>query len=227
MKQQLQKVRLLSDIHPHDFNALARVTIGKNYDKGDYICHEGERAVNFYWVTSGKVKLVKHTTFGKDVILEICTAGETFLLESLMDGSEHPVSAIAAEPTSILQLERITLLRIMDQNPKMARAFLREMSSRNRVLIDQIQELSVGKVDYRIANMVLKLGQKIGEEDASGQVKMDISLSRQDIADLTGTTIETAIRTMSRLAKQEVLRTTRDSILILDRDKLEDIAAGF
>jgi len=226
MKRILKKYELFQSLPPADLSALARVAIIKQVQKGEYICYEGEKMANFHLVYSGKIKVVKHTTFGKDVILDICSDGEVFLIEPIFDGEGYPASAVAVEDSSVLLIDRRKLVRYMDQNPKMMRTALKEMANHMRTLNTQIKELSVGKVDYRIANMMLKLGEKIGERDQQGQVRVAISLSRQDIADLTGTTIETAIRTMRRFAKQDLVETTKDTILIKDRDGLEDIAVG-
>lgn len=226
MIKELIKYEIFQSLSPSDLNAIARVAKLKSVERGAYICHEGQKSSHFHLVQHGKVKIVKHTIFGKDVILDICTAGEIFLIEPIFDDNIYAASAIAVEDSTILMVDRRKLVLYMDQNPGMMRYALKEMAGSIRNLKTQIKELSVGKVDYRIANMMLKLGNKIGYEDNEGHVQVDISLSRQDIADLTGTTIETAIRTMSRFSKQDVLRTTRNSILILDRNRLEDIAQG-
>ncbi|RJO66772.1 MAG: Crp/Fnr family transcriptional regulator [Myxococcales bacterium] len=226
MKDLIKKYDIFQSLSPSDLSILARAAMMKELKKGEYLCHEGEKATHLYLLTQGKLKVVKHTSFGKDVILDIYAKGEMFLMEGVFDAEPQPASAVAAEDSMVLLIEKRTFVRVMDQNPMMTRAVLSEMAHKMRGLTDQITDLSVGKVDYRIANLMLKLGHKIGEEEGD-QVKLNIHLSRQDIADLTGTTIETAIRTMSRLAKQEVVKTTKDSILILDRHRLEDIAAGF
>ncbi len=226
MKEILKKYEIFSFLSPADLSALARLGTIKRVNKGDYICHEGERASHFHLVHKGKVKVVKHTAMGRDVILDIFTEGELFLLEPIFDEGEYPASAVATEESEILMLEKRNMMQFMERYPKMMRHALKEMALKLRELNTQVKELSVGKVDYRIANMLLKLNEKIGQDEPGGRRVMSISLSRQDIADFTGTTIETAIRTMSKLAKQDVLKTTKNSIEILDFDRLEEIADG-
>lgn len=226
MKEFLMQYELFSELSPSELNALARVSGLKHVGKGEYVCHEGTQASSFYLIHDGMVKVVKHTNFGKDVILDIYISGEMFLLEPVFDNQLYPASAIAVEDTTILTIDKRKLVRYMDQNPRMMRLALKEMASRVRRLNSQIKDLSVGKVDYRIANIMLKLGEKIGKEDIEGKIKIDISLSRQDIADLCGTTIETAIRTMSKFAKNDIMKASRNSIVIMDRDRLVDIAEG-
>ncbi len=227
MKEILKKYDIFDPISPIDLGLLARMAVLKEYKKGDVICHEDETCSHFHLLHRGKVKIVKHTSVGKDVILDIATSGERFMEEPLYDGGKYPASVIAAEDSSVLMIDKTTFQRVTGQYIEMMKIALRGLGQRLRSQQELIRELSVGKVDTRIANMMLKLGEKIGETSGDGQIMMHISLSRQDIADLTGTTIETAIRTMSRLSKKEILKTTKDSIHILDRDQLEDIAAGF
>lgn len=222
----LKDYEIFQSLSPSDVTSLERVAVLKEIKKGEYVVHEAERASHFHLVRKGKLKIVKHTTFGKDVIIDIATTGEIFLIEPIFDDDYYPASAIAVEDSTILMIEKRTFIRMMNQNPKMTRLALKEMAGKMRVLNSQIKELSVGKVDHRIANMMLKLAEKIGEEREGGKLYLDIALSRQDIADLTGTTIETAIRTMSRFARQNLLETTKNSILIKDPTGLLDVAEG-
>jgi CRP/FNR family transcriptional regulator len=81
-------------------------------------------------------------------------------------------------------------------------------------------------VEYRIAHLLLKLADRIGEKGSGDEITIPILLSRQDIADLVGTTVETAIRVMSRWRKMGIVTNDKRGILIRDRDTLEDLAAG-
>ena len=92
--------------------------------------------------------------------------------------------------------------------------------------MQKIKELAAGGVEYRIAHLLLKLADRIGVEGKNDEITIPILLSRQDIADLVGTTVETAIRVMSRWRKMEIVTNDKRGILIRDRDTLEDLAAG-
>lgn len=226
MKHLLYQYDWFKMLSPGDIASIAARSKLKDYGKGDYLCHEGETASSLFLIHTGKVKLVQHTILGRDVLLDIATAGELIMLEPLFNGSEYPVSAVATEPVNVIQVEKRAFRLLLDKYPELTKKCLQELAQRLTNLTTQISELTIGKVDYRIANMILKLGDKLGQPDLKGRVRLDVALSRQDIADFTGTTIETAIRTMSRLVKAKVVESTKDSITILDVDKLEDIAMG-
>ena len=91
-------------------------------------------------------------------------------------------------------------------------------------LTNRLTELSGGRVEARIARLFLKLGENMGRAGRDGMV-IPMPLSRQELADLTGTTIETCIRIMSRWGKEEIVRTEKDGFVILDRATLEELAA--
>ena len=221
----ISKMLLLHGLPDRELVLLAKFAVLKEFKKGDYVIHEDEKATHLHVVRVGKVKLVKHTAQGKDVIVDIAADGEPLSLESVFEGRGYAVSAIAAEKSTVVLIEKNQLLKIYEGNPNLMRSALAEMSRKSRELIRQIKELSVGKVDSRIANLILRLGDKIGQGGfGRGTVKIDIHLSRQDIADFTGTTVETAIRTMSRFAKSGMVKTAKDYILIEDRDQLEIVA---
>jgi CRP/FNR family transcriptional regulator, nitrogen oxide reductase regulator len=92
--------------------------------------------------------------------------------------------------------------------------------------MQKIKELAAGGVEYRIAHLLLKLADRIGEEATADGITIPIVLSRQDIADLVGTTVETAIRVMSRWRKMGIVVNDKKGIIIRDRETLEDLAAG-
>jgi CRP/FNR family transcriptional regulator len=82
-----------------------------------------------------------------------------------------------------------------------------------------------GRVEARFARLFLKLAEQIGRQERGG-IYVAMPLARQELADLTGTTIETAIRIMSRWQKEDVVRTEKDGFVILDRHALEGVATG-
>ena len=92
-------------------------------------------------------------------------------------------------------------------------------------LTRRLAELTAGRVEARFARLFLKLATQIGKPSRGG-IFVAMPLTRQELADLTGTTIETAIRTMSRWQKDDVVRTEKDGFVIVDRPSLETAAEG-
>jgi CRP/FNR family transcriptional regulator len=114
--------------------------------------------------------------------------------------------------------------RLLEEHPSLVRGLMRGMTLRLVELTNRLAELSGTRIEPRFARLFLKLSQEMGR-DGRGGTFIPLALSRQELADMTGTTVETAIRIMSRWGKQEVVATERDGFVILDRKTLEATAA--
>ena len=132
---------------------------------------------------------------------------------------------MALEPTTCLVLARRDFFQLLEQNPSLVRGVLTGLTTRLVELTRRITELTGGRVEARFARLFLKLADQMGRPDRGG-VFIPMPLSRQELADLTGTTIETCIRILSRWGKDDVIRTDKDGFVIVDRAGLETLAAS-
>jgi CRP/FNR family transcriptional regulator, nitrogen oxide reductase regulator len=194
----------------------------RQYARGSLIFSEGDPADTFYMVTSGRVKVFKVTPMGKDVILEIFGAGDPIGAVAVYEGWPFPASAVALEDTTCILIERAFFV-LLEQYPSLVRGFLLGLTHRLVELTNRLAELTGGRVEPRFARLFLKLAGEMGRE-ADGGVFIPMPLSRQELAGLTGTTIETAIRIMSRWGKQGIVRTDKDGFLLQDRPALDALA---
>ena len=174
----------------------------------------------------GRVKLARATESGREVILDTCRDGE--LLCGLPGpGSPYCCSATALhEPVDVLGLPRPCVLELLERSPAASRAFLQEAARREHALTRRIEELSSGHVERRVAALLARLAEQVGVERPGEGLWLPIVLSRQDLADLCGTTVETAIRTMTRLGRDGLVRSAERGFLIGDLDRLRDLAQG-
>lgn len=222
--EQLARVAIFRRMTPEDRARIAAVSRTKHYERGDTVFAEGDAPNEFVTVLSGHVKVYKQTPAGKDVILEIFGPGDPLGAIAVYEGREYPASGAAMEPSDCLLVERQAFLRLLEQHPTLVRGLLSGMSIRMLELTNRLAELTGGHVDARFARMFLKLADQIGKPDRGG-IFIPMALSRQELADLTGTTIETCIRIMSRWGKDDILRTERDGFVVVDRASLEQIGA--
>jgi CRP/FNR family transcriptional regulator len=207
-----------------DRKRLAGVSRLKAYGKGERIFEEADPSDFFYVVVSGKVKVVKMMPSGKDVILELFGTGNPFGSVAAYEGRPFPASAIALEDTVCLLTPRASFFSLLEEHPSLVRGLLLGLTQRLVELTNRLAELSGSRVEARFARLFLKLGDNVGRP-VNGGINIPMALSRQELADLTGTTIETAIRIMSRWGKDEIVRTDKDGFVLLDRAALEEIAA--
>jgi CRP/FNR family transcriptional regulator len=193
----------------------------KSYEEGELIFREGDHALTFHFVLGGRVKVVKAAADGRDVILEIFGPGDPVGALAAYEERDFPASAVALEAATLISLPRQEFFAVLAANPMLARGLLLGLTRRMIELTRRLAERSA-RVEYRVARLFLTLAGRVGRKEKDGLV-VPVVLSRQEIADLVGTTQETAIRIMSRWGKDGLVITTDSGFLIPDRDALENV----
>jgi CRP/FNR family cyclic AMP-dependent transcriptional regulator len=209
--------RRLSD---EDRRRLGEVSLVRSYSKGTTIFSEGDPSDFLYTVESGRVKVAKMLGGGKEVILEILGAGDPLGAVAAYESRPYPASAEALEDCTLILVRRGALFALLETCPSLVRGLLNGLSFRLLELTRRIAEVTGSRVEARLAQVMLMLADRMGRPEARG-VFIPLALSRQDLADLTGTTLETSIRIMSRWGKEEVVLTEKEGFLVYDRAALE------
>jgi len=220
----LRRVPLFRRLGPAERARIGECARLCHYGRGIEVFREGDPGDAFLIILDGRVKVYKSTASGKQIILEIFGAGDPLGAVAVYEHAPFPASALTLEDTTLLRLEARDFLRLLEQHPALVRGLLSGLTIRIAELTRRLAELTGGRVETRFARLFLKLAEQMGRE-ASGGVFVPMPLHRQELADLTGTTIETCIRIMSRWEKDNVVHTDRDGFLILDRDELLSVAS--
>jgi CRP/FNR family transcriptional regulator len=218
-----RKTTIFRRLAPEDRGRLASVAHVKSYDKGATIFGEGDPSDSMYTVVTGRVKVSKMTARGTDIILELFGPGDPVGAVAVYESRAYPASATALEPTTCLLIPRKEFFTLLETYPTMVRGLLVGLTHRLVELTVRLTELSGGRVEARLARFLLKLADDMGQRRADG-VFIPLALSRQEIADMIGTTIETSIRIMSRWGKDNIVRTDKDGFTVLDRTALDAVA---
>jgi CRP-like cAMP-binding protein len=185
---------------------------------------DGDPADRLWVLAAGQVKVVKHTSDGQENLLEVITPGEIFGGAGLLLAL-HPATAVAMSPTTALSIERQLYLQLIRQYPDIALRIITLLGDRLQAAM-KMRALAVERVDVRLANILLKLCDKVGEPVAEG-IRIHLPLSRQDLADMAGTTIETAIRVMSKFRREGLVHTESGGfVVILDYERLKRVSEG-
>jgi CRP-like cAMP-binding protein len=220
----LAQIPLFRRVAPEDRERIAAVAQTRSYERGEPVFEEGDPSDFFYVVITGRVKVYKHAPNGNDIILEMFGPGGPFGAVAAYEARPYPASATAIEPTESLLIPRQAFFTLLEQHPSLVRGLLGSLSLRLVELTTRLAELTGGRIEVRFARLFLKLADQMGRQDRGG-VFVPLALSRQELADLTGTTIETSIRIMSRWGKDDVLRTEKDGFVVVNRGVLEEVAA--
>jgi len=223
VEQILRETPSFRRLSAEDRQRVAAVARVANYVRGDTVFAEAEPSDHFYSVASGLVKVAKMLPSGKEVILDVFGAGEPLGAVAVYEGRPFPASAIAMEDTVCIVIPKGAFFTLLEQHPTLVRGVLTGLTLRMLELTKRLTELSGGRVETRFARLFLKLAEGNGVRGADG-VFVALPLSRQELADMTGTTIETCIRIMSRWGKDEIVRSQKDGFTILDAVTLEALA---
>ncbi len=208
-----------------DLERLARIAIEKTYERGEAVFLEGSEPRFLHTIASGRVKVVKGAPSGKEIIIEILSAGDPLGAVVAYEEKPYPATAIALERSVCLLLPRGDFFSLLERHPSVVRGFLSGMARRIVELTQRLPEMAGGRVETRFAILFLKLAEKAGRAEGRAVV-VPVHLTRQDLADLTGTTIETSIRVMSRWAKEGLVLTEHDGFRVRDLAALERLARG-
>jgi len=216
-------VPLFQCLEPEERRVLAPLCRGVVYEKGEEIFREGAPAEDLCFVVLGRVKVVKAGP-ERDVILGLFGPGEPVGAVAVFEGKRFPASAVALEPSTVLRVPERAFFAAIDAHPEMTRRLLQGLMVRQFEISRRLADLSA-PVERRIARLLLTLAARMGRA-VSGHVEIPLALSRLEIAELTGTTVETAIRVMSRWGKEDLVVTTPDGFVVNDEAALKQIAFG-
>jgi CRP-like cAMP-binding protein len=221
----LRSATLYRGLSEDDRRRLADVSLVRSWDKGETIFAEGNAPDFIATVLAGRVKVVKQQPSGKEVILEIFGPGDPVGAVVAYEGRPYPASAIALERTTCLLVKRGPFFGLLEQHPTLVRGLLSTFTRRIVELAQRIPEVAGARVETRFAHLFLKLADRVGRPRGAA-IFIAMPLSRQELADLTGTTIETCIRLMSRWGKDGILETEKDGFVMSDRAALEALTRG-
>jgi CRP/FNR family transcriptional regulator len=216
-EEALKRTVLFSDLSQSELDELTKLTSERNYEVGEYVFWEGDSGDYLYTVGEGRIKVSKLSSQGKEVIIAFFSPGEMFGEVALFEGRAYPASAQATTAAKVLAIRRQDILKLLTKHPQIALVIIGVLSGRLREAQRRLKDLALERVDQRLARVLLMLSAKLGET---------LPFTRQEIADMAGTTTETTIRFISRLKEGKIISSDRGKLVILNKTKLELIGEG-
>lgn len=195
----------------------------QHYHEGDLIQTAGAPALRLSIVAAGVVKMVRPTMDGQDVLLDFLGVGEHFGSLAELGDNRYREDIMAHTASCVLYTTAVSFQRILERYPVVALSTLSLVSARLRDAHLTIEELSAYPVNHRVASTLLQLSEKIGAIEGK-ETLIEMPLSRQDIADMTGATVETVSRIMSDFKRKGLVDSGRRWISVLDTSGLAAIA---
>jgi CRP/FNR family transcriptional regulator, nitrogen oxide reductase regulator len=216
----LSQLPLLAGLPARELADLAALARADSFEPEATIFNQGDPSDRFWLLRTGRVKVVHMAEDGREVILEVIAPGEAFG-GAVLFLPEHPAAARAMTAADTVSLPGEAYARLMASYPQVVQRLVRMLGTRLQSLM-AMQVLAGERVERRLAHILLKLADRAGRAEPGGGVLITIPLTRQDLAEMTGTTLETAIRTLSRFRAQGWLETRRGGyILIRDPEQLQ------
>lgn len=218
-----RQVELLSRLPAADREELQQLGAIKQYAKGDFVFQAGKEAKSVFLLHAGRIKIYQQSRMGKEAILWFCFGGELFGLAESARGSHRAVSAQACEPSEVLCIAQDRFMAFLATHPKTAQIVVQLLAGRLRVLSEVVINLISDDVRTRIRKMLLQFGARGGRRD-DASVELAIPLTHQEIADMVGTTRQTATSVLSELQQQGLIRLENRRIHIENLDRLGNMA---
>jgi CRP/FNR family transcriptional regulator, nitrogen oxide reductase regulator len=213
----LKRAPIFAALDEDDLSLLADISTGKNLGHGEHLFWEGDVAPGFYVIAVGRIKVSKASPSGKEFVVAVFGPGDILGEVAAFEGKPYPASAQATEPSALLRINTVDFSGFLARHPEVALKIINMLGGRLREAMARLRDLAGERVEQRIAGILVMLSAKFGP---------NLPFTRQEIADMSGTTIETAIRIVARLKQGGMLKTGRGKLTITDEKRLRLLSQG-
>lgn len=190
----------------------------RTFSRDELLYSQGQPVRSIMVLQSGSVKHTQLSSNGDEVLLRMTGTGEAVNLQSGADACNHSCSVRAMEQCRAWVWEYARLQELLERYPRLRQNIAHVLVSRLHDLEERFREIATEKVARRLALVLLRLSTQIGKDTPDG---VQISLSREEMAQMTGTTLFTISRVLSKWAEQGLVSPKREAVVILNAKRLE------
>ena len=208
----LRTSQLFSGLPPADLEAIAALVTFKALAKDSYLFHQGETSHGFYLVQKGAVNVHRVNAMGKEQVIHVFRAGESFAEASLATATGYPAEARAIENSQVLLVQKAGFVALLQRRPELALRMLAAMSSHLRVLVAQLEDLTLKDVETRLANWLVK---RCPDPTGTQPVSIDLKSTKRVLAAELGTVSETLSRSLAKLRDQGLIGVSPRTVTVL------------
>jgi CRP-like cAMP-binding protein len=212
-------IPLFEGLSHTQYHKLAHIVVDHSYQRGETIFAEGDEGAGFYVLISGKVKIFKLSSEGKEQILHVFGPGEPFGEASVFAGQEFPANAETLEKSRIFFFPRAAFTELVKEDPSLALNMLAILSRRLRKFTVLVEDLSLKEVPGRLAAYLLYVS-----EQREGADDLTLDIAKGQLAGLLGTIPETLSRIFTKMVRHGLIQSDGPHIKILDRRGMEELA---
>lgn len=219
----VEELTLFKNLSPGDIQIILQSALQKRLNSDEFFFMQDDPAEAFYILTAGKVRLTQYTADGQQLLLRIIVPVTPFGAVALAENEHYPVSAQALELCSALLWPKSVLNQLLNRFPQLAINAVKILAEHVQEFQQRFTEIATQRVERRLARMILRLAHQTGVKTSRG-IEVNLPLSRQDLAEMIGTTLYTVSRTLSQWESQGLIHTSREQIIILYPHGLVKIA---
>ncbi|MEI8045623.1 MAG: Crp/Fnr family transcriptional regulator [Verrucomicrobiota bacterium] len=216
----LRGCQLFSGLPPADLAAIASITVVKSPGKGDYLFREGAASQGFYIVQKGAINVHRVSASGKEQVIHIFRAGESLAEATLATLSGYPADGRAVESSQVLLVQKSGFLALLKRQPELALRMLGSMSTHLRVLVGQLEDMTLKDVETRLANWLVK---RCPDPDSAQPVTIELKTTKRVLAAELGTVSETFSRTLAKFRQQKLLSVRGKTIVVMSPARLKKL----
>lgn len=217
----LKHIPIFAQLDDGFLEELASITVEKRYRKGTIIFMEGDPGEALYFIKSGKVKILKNSTDGRELILNIYGSGDVFAEVTLFNDVKYPATAEVIEDATVGVMMNKDVEELVRHNAALALQIIKILNKRLYMAQMKLKQMALSDTYVRTAQMVMKLAQEHGMEK-NGRMELELELSRQELANMIGTARETVSRALSQFKKEGSIEIKGKKIIVKDMEKLKD-----
>jgi CRP-like cAMP-binding protein len=215
---------LFKDIRPDVFAQVLDVSVPRSVEEDGFFFLQGDPATHAYVLVEGRVKMIQITPNGQQITMRIMTPGQTYGGIALLNPrAGYPATAQAVENSTALAWDTAHLRELVEKEPSISLNVMGLMHGYISELQERQKALVTDRVEQRIARNLLKLAAQSGKKIEEG-VLIDLPLTRQDIAEMSGTTLYTVSRTLNEWEREGLLEIGRERVVIREPHGLVSIA---
>jgi len=213
----LRNCQLFSGLGPEDLKSVAEITVIKSLEKDEYLFREASPSQGFYIVQKGAINVHRVNAIGKEQVIHVFRAGESFAEAALATASGYPADARAVEPSQVLLVQKAGFLGLLRGQPELALRMLAAMSTHLRVLVGQLEDLTLKDVETRLANWLVR---RCGNPELDRPVRIELKTTKRMLAAELGTVSETFSRTLAKFREHNLVAVTGKTLTVISPPKL-------
>ena len=221
----VQGLALFENMSPDDLDDILRTATSRRYAPGDKVFEQGELAESFFVLLFGRLRVTQVTSEGQQLVIRMVNPGDLFGIAKALRRTDYPGTATAASESIALAWPMASWDDFMVRHPSLAVNAMQTMGGRLMEAQQRLRELSTEEVERRVAHTVLRLANQAGRKDEGG-IRIDFPISKQDIAEMTGTTLHTVSRILTAWEHENLVEGGRQKLLVKDAHHLLLIADG-